>query len=119
MFEEELLNDLKVMSLDEVGKKYNLTFKELFEISRKYNNTNNVKINKDSYITKTKSNKWAIRKSIKGKMCYYGTYNLKKEAQSVVQELIQIDWDANELPNILRKLNIERCERQDKLEESV
>lgn len=112
MFEEDLLNDLKKLSLTEVSEKYNLSFKELFDISLKLNNKNNIKINEDTYISKTKSKKWAIRKSIKGKMCYYGTYKFKKEASLVVKELIKVDWDIEELPVILERLGIERCERK-------
>lgn len=112
MYSEELLKDLKRMSINEVSVKYNLTLKELFDIARKYNNTNNVKVNDDTYISKTRSKKWAIRKSIKGKMCYYGTYKLKKEASLVVKELIKVNWNAEELPYILERLNIKRCEKK-------
>lgn len=111
MYSEDLLKDLKKMSIEEVSVKYNLTLKELFDITRKYN-TNNVKINNDTYISKTNSRKWAIRKSIKGKMCYYGTYRVKREASLVVKELIKVDWNAEELPNILKRLGIERCEKK-------
>ena len=112
MLEEDLLNDLKIMSISEVSEKYNLSFKELFDISLKLNNKNNIKINDNTYISKTNSKKWAIRKSIKGKMCYYGTYKVKKDASLVVKELIKVDWDVDELPSILERLGIERCEKK-------
>lgn len=107
MFSEDLLNDLKKMSLEEVSEKYNLTFKELFTLSKKYHNKNKVKTNKNSYVHKTNSGNWTIRKFVKGKMIYYGTYGLKKDAQTIVQELMEVDWDINELDNILYKLNIQ------------
>ena len=110
--EEKVINDLKKLSLNEVGEKYNLTLKELFDLTKGYNNRINVKVTDNSYISKTKSRKWAIRKSINGKMCYFGTYNLKKEAFLVVKELIKVDWDEEELPRILDDLGVERCKRE-------
>ena len=107
MYSEDLLKDLKRMSISEVSVKYDLTLKELFEITRKYGNTNNVKVNDNTYISKTSGGKWSIRKSIKGKMCYYGTYGLKKDAILIVKELIKVDWDIEELPNILERNNIQ------------
>ena len=109
--DEKIIEDLRKLSLNEVGEKYNLTFKELFELTRKYNNRINVKVTKDSYISKTKNRKWAIRKSINGKMCYFGTYNVKRDATIVVQELIKVDWNEDCLESILEKLGIERCRK--------
>ena len=109
MLEDEIQEDLKKLSIAEVTEKYNLSFNELFKLTMKLNNKNNVKVNDDSYIGKTKSRKWAIRKSIKGEMCYFGTYKYRYEAVSVVKELMKVDWDIEKLPSILEELGIERC----------
>ena len=109
MLEDDIQKDLKVLSIADVSKKYNLSLDELFKLTSKLNKRNSVKVNKDSYIARTPSRKWAVRKSIDGKMYYFGTYKLKKEAMSVVQRLVEVDWNVEELPRILDELGIERC----------
>ena len=109
MFEDEIQEDLKKMSIADVVEKYNLSFNELFKLTMKLNNKNKVKINDNTYICKTNSRKWAIRKSIDGHMYYYGTYKVKRDASLVVKELIKVDWNIEELPRILKELDIERC----------
>lgn len=108
--EEELKKDLKNLPLQDVVEKYNLSFKEIFSISLKYNKYN-VKIKDDAYIYKTSGGNWVIRKFVNGKMRYYGTYNLKKDASLVVEELRKVDWDENCLSDILEEFNIVRCRR--------
>lgn len=50
--------------------------------------------------------RYRISKNIKGKRVSFGTYATEKEAKVVVSELIEKNWDRNELPSILRRLGI-------------
>ena len=101
--ETELLEDLKTQPLDSVLEKYDISLHELFQLqlNRNYHNK------ESSHITRTKSRKYAILKSVDGEQQYYGTYSDKKEAELIVEALIECGWDIDELPGILVRLNIQ------------
>lgn len=95
---EELQEDLQVLSIEDLVKKYNLSFKELFELSKQIDV-------KDKYVTLNAGN-YIISKSIDGKNEYFGSYRDKGEAIKVRDELIKCKWDKDKLPEIVDKLEI-------------
>lgn len=101
--EKELLDDLKNQPLEKVLEKYNISLNELFQLQR----NRNYHDNKTSNIYCTSSNKYAISKTINGVNYHYGSYGDKKEAERIVEALIDCGWDINMLPMILERLNIQ------------
>lgn len=108
---QDIQNDLKNYSLQEVLEKYDLSFEELFKYCLKKNNKYNIKIKKVEETFSRKyiqeyHNAFRIRKSIKGKLIYFGYYNTLDDAIRVRNRLIDYKWDKDILPKIYEELNI-------------
>lgn len=96
---EELQEDLQILSIEDLVKKYNLSFKELFELSKQIDE-------EDKYITKNSCGSYTVSKYVNGISEYYGSYTDKEEARKVRDELIKCKWDKEKLPEILNELEI-------------
>lgn len=101
--EDELHKALKNKPLDKVLKDYDLTLSELFQLqrNRKYHTR------ESNHMVETKSGSYSITKTIDGVSYHYGTYRDKKEAEKIVEALQEKGWDINELPGILKELDIQ------------
>ena len=101
--ERELLADLKTQPLESVLEKYDISLQELFQLqlNRNYHNK------ESSYITRTRGGTYSITKSVNGVNYYFGSYADKKEAELIVEALIDCGWNIDELPGILVRLNIQ------------
>ena len=103
MNNKELMEDLQSLTIEEVVKKYDLTFNDLFKLSKQLYSSDVVD---GKYVRKTKSGTYSITKSINGENVYFGSYGDKEEAYLVRDELIACGWDKEQLPIILCELNI-------------
>ena len=96
---EEIKEDMKSLTLEEVMEKYGLSFKELFELTKQTGGGKYIRFNK-----KTKT--YSVTKSVNGEYTYFGTYSDRDEAFKVRDELIKCKWDIDKLPEILWELGI-------------
>jgi N-glycosylase/DNA lyase len=95
----ELQEDLQRLSIEELVKKYDLSFKELFELSKQIDV-------EDKYIIENVSGSYSVSKSVNGVSEYFGSYMDKEEAIKVRDELIKCNWDKEKFPEILNELEI-------------
>ena len=101
---ERLKEDLQILSIEDLVSKYNLSFKDLFELSKQIDD-------EDKYISINLSGNYSVTKSLNGTVEYFGSYKDKKDAMKVRDELIKCKWDKEEFPEILDVLNIEsKCD---------
>ena len=109
-----LTDDLRNgMSLDSALKKHNLTLKDVFKTEKKdYSMVISKK--KGSVKKQPLSEHYGVSKMINGKHITYGTYSTKEEAELVRDELIKVEWDMDQLPMILKQLNIRRVRQTDR-----
>ena len=103
MDNKEFLKDLQTCTIEELVFKYDLTFNELFNLSKQLHTPDKDKF---KYIRKTPSKSYSIVKSINGKNIYFGSYKDENEAIIIRDELIECGWDKEELPRILDEFNI-------------
>ena len=108
MNNKELMEDLQELTIEEVVKKYDLTFNDLFKLSKQiYSNSNPEDVDfTGKYVRKTKSGTYSIVKSVNGENVYFGSYGDKAEAYMVRDNLIECGWDKDQLPIILCELDI-------------
>lgn len=112
MDNKKFLKDLQELPIEELVLKYNLSLKELFELSKKLYTHTDGEIG-DKYITKTPSKSYMIMKSVAGKNVYFGSYKDLNEARVIRDELIECGWDIEELPRILDEFNIKsKCTKE-------
>ncbi len=102
--QEHIIQDLKKHTIKEVLTKYNITWKELIHIQTHKSLTNNPKA---TYIHKTKKGKYCVNKIIDGKQVYYGEYNTKKDAETIVDEMKKHYWNIERLEDIKKEHNIQ------------
>lgn len=103
-----LMNDLRSgMGLDEALKKHNTNLQnELYRRNEVSVHTNkSTKKGEDKNIYPS-CKKFAIKKTHNCKRLYFGLYSTIEEARIVRDELIQCNWDKNQLQQILEKHNI-------------
>lgn len=108
MDRKQLKEDLQKLPIQVICTKYGLSFKELIRISRTLYTYIDADIDENSYVNKTKNGNWTVNKYLGEGAEYFGTYRTKKEAILVRNELIDVNWDKNELDRILDELGIER-----------
>lgn len=82
------------LSIEEILNKYQLTFKEAFDICL-MNFRNNYGDYK--YIYKTKDDNYSINKTVNKQSMYYGTYKNLEDAIKARDKLLSVDWDINRL----------------------
>ena len=90
----EIQKDLqKGLTITEVCRKYQISFKELFKFIKKQKQRRNYK-SPEKHIFRY-NNRWAIIKKINQKRIVYGTYINVNEAKKVKNELEQLNWQVN------------------------
>ena len=110
MEKEELLNDLQKLALEDVLLKYNLTFKDLFRLSKELHNYTK-KDGSLKYIQNTGSGTFMINKSVNGVNRYFGSYLTEEDAVFVRDKLIDCNWSMSCLDSIVERYNIHKCSK--------
>lgn len=64
------------------------------KIRKKYKNYSHIK----------REDKYRVRKSLDGKMIYYGDYDTEEMAKQIVEELEKVDWDKSKLYGIVQSI---------------
>lgn len=103
MDKKKFLEDVQKCTIEELVSKYNLTFNELFNLTKQLQTPYKSKFN---YIRKTPSKSYSIVKLVNGEHVYFGSYKDENEAIIIRDELIKCGWDKKELPRILDEFNI-------------
>lgn len=108
MVSAELTEDLRDgLTLEEALIKHNTSLREIFKAVNNYPVKREQRTPRTSewkYIQYTKSHTYRI---IKGTpRISYGTYKTFEDAKKVREELIECNWDRNQLPKILTRNNI-------------
>ena len=100
------------MSIEEVCKKHNLSFKELVYLSatnlprkkpKKYKKTSNQP--DEEYISYTYE-KYQIRKTIDGNLRHFGTYDTLEDAIKMRDYLMEHGWYTTRVKAIRRRLGV-------------
>lgn len=103
------------MSIEEGLKKHNMTLKEIFNQNQHKKRALTPSSHKGS-IRKTRRNPphYGVCKMIRGKLHWYGVYHTKEEAEIIRERLHQVNWDKNELDNILKETGIKRAKQNER-----
>jgi len=105
MTPSEIQEDLKSgTTIAEVCSKNDITFKELCQMFHGYAKKGRP-LGLPMYICRDKR-KYMIRKKIKGKEKYYGTYDTIEDAVKVRNELMKYGWYQSRVPAIRKRLGI-------------
>lgn len=102
-----IFKDLKMTSIENTCRTHNLTFKELFELSKKVYPRSKRDKRQTRYITKA-GQKYAIKKTINCKSEYFGIYSNIEETRKVRDMLEKCNWDKNCLDAICKELGVEK-----------
>lgn len=112
---EKIRNDLKNgVTLNEVCKTYNLTFKELIKVFKQDFHSYTKPRCMEGRRTSATGERYIYQRHtghtfwIQKGNAYYGYYKTLTDAVAVRNGLIINDWDKNKLDNICKKLGVKR-----------
>ena len=88
-------------------RKHNINFKTLCDTCKGYIRTKNKTGRQKSYILQ-KGERYAIRKTIKGKIRMFGTYNSYDDAIRMVEALQEDGWHQTHVDQLCDELGIQR-----------
>jgi hypothetical protein len=95
-----IMEDLKVYSIEEVLVKYDLTLNELFKICFSKKKDGNVVNVYDKKYIQRQGNLYRIRKSVNGNLVYFGYYDCLEDAIKVRDCLIDVGWKRYKLKSV-------------------
>ena len=97
------------MTIEEGLKKHNLTLKDVFSIKPQKKEKKLPTVHRGTVRkSNAKVDHYAVCKMISGKMCWYGVYHTRQEAEIIRNELCKVNWDKEELESILKDTGIKR-----------
>ena len=108
--EETIRKQLKDgVSIDDVCRKHSLTFKQLLDILRFYDNPVRTRKHRKgwTHISQTPQGSFIITKD----STHYGTFNTLRDAQRVRDYFREHGWNKNKLDKICNELGVERRQR--------
>lgn len=98
----DITNDLKKYTIQEVLSKYDITWSELIRIQSEKHSINDNGYPKYVTINQKTSKYMIIKDNI-----YYGSYNSIIEAKTIQEELILCNWNKKLIPYLLKKQGID------------
>lgn len=104
--QEEIINDLKKHTIEEVCQKYGLSFRELVYVQEQKALYSYDDGNVPNFITKTKQKKYRVHKVMDKEIVDYGVYNTREDAEIIVEALKKVYWNKEKLEQIKLDHNI-------------
>ena len=108
--EETIRNQLKAgVSIDDVCRDHQLTFKELIDILRFYDNPVRTRKRRKgwTHISQTPQGSFIITKDSQ----HFGTFNSLRDAQRVRDYFREYGWNKDLLDTICERLGVKRCKK--------
>ena len=108
--EETIRNQLKDgVSIDDVCRKHSLTFKQLIDILRFYDNPVRTRTHRKgwTYISQTSQGSFIITKD----STHYGTFNSLRDAQRVRDYFREYGWCKDDLDKACESVGVTRRQR--------
>ena len=104
--QEEIINDLKKHTIEEVCIKYGLSFRELVYVQEQKALYSYDEGSVPNFITETKQKNYRVHKVMDKGIVDYGVYNTREDAEIIVEELKKVYWNKEKLEQIKLKHNI-------------
>ena len=104
----EIINDLRSMSINDVCDKYDMSFTQLFNTLKKHNRSNKSRMELSKYIY-LRNNRYWVQKKNKGLIQNYGSYINFEDANRVKNELVRLNWEVDPLDYLGDKWIVSNC----------
>lgn len=101
---EAICSKIRSDSLEDTLLDYNCSLKDLFDYCLHKDKWKSKR--KEMYIQKQSTGRYRIRKSVDGKLIYFGYYRSLSDAVRVRDRLMELGWQRNLLKSIEKELGV-------------